>query len=58
MLLVAGDQLTGKSTLAKNLSKTLNGTYWSVGNAFRAVAASRAISTAELSERLLKVRKQ
>ena len=56
MLLIAGDQLTGKSTLARNLADRCGATYWSVGNAFRAVAAERGISPGELSERLLQVR--
>ena len=34
MILIAGDQLTGQSTLAKNLAEEFNGTFHSVGNLF------------------------
>ncbi len=39
MILIAGDQLTGKSTQAKNLAEYYRGTFYSVGNLFREVAA-------------------
>ena len=42
MILIAGDQLTGKST-AKNLANYFSGTFHSVGNLFREVAARGAL---------------
>ena len=53
MVLIAGDQLTGKSTQAKNLANYFNGTFHSVGNLFREVAAKRGISVAEQAKLLL-----
>ena len=53
MILIAGDQLTGKSTQAKNLANNFNGTFHSVGNLFREVAARRGISVAEQAKLLL-----
>ena len=53
MILIAGDQLTGKSTQAKNLSKYFSGTFHSVGNLFREVAAKRGITVAEQAKLLL-----
>lgn len=53
MILIAGDQLTGKSTQAKNLANYFNGTFHSVGNLFREVAAKRGISVAEQAKLLL-----
>ena len=53
MILIAGDQLTGKSTQAKNLAENFNGTFHSVGNLFREVAAKRGISVAEQAKLLL-----
>ena len=53
MILIAGDQLTGKSTQAKNLANYFNGTFHSVGNLFRKVAAKRGISVAEQAKLLL-----
>ena len=53
MILIAGDQLTGKSTQAKNLAENYRGTFHSVGNLFREVAAKRGISVAEQAKLLL-----
>ncbi len=53
MILIAGDQLTGKSTQAKNLAEAFNGTFHSVGNLFREVAAKRGITVAEQAKLLL-----
>ena len=53
MILIAGDQLTGKSTQAKNLAKYFSGTFHSVGNLFREVAAKRGITVAEQAKLLL-----
>ena len=53
MILIAGDQLTGKSTQAKNLANYFNGTFHSVGNLFREVAAKRGITVAEQAKLLL-----
>ena len=52
MILIAGDQLTGKSTQAKNLAEAFNGTFHSVGNLFREVAAKRGITVAEQAKLL------
>ena len=53
MILIAGDQLTGKSTQAKNLAEAFNGTFHSVGNLFREVAAKRGITVAQQAKLLL-----
>ena len=53
MILIAGDQLTGKSTQAKNLAEAFNGTFHSVGNLFREIAAKRGITVAEQAKLLL-----
>ena len=53
MILLAGDQLTGKSTQAKNLANYFSGTFHSVGNLFREVAAKRGITVAEQAKLLL-----
>ena len=53
MILIAGDQLTGKSTQAKNLAEYYKGTFYSVGNLFREVAAKRGITVAEQAKLLL-----
>ena len=53
MILIAGDQLTGKSTQAKNLAEHYSGTFYSVGNLFREVAAKRGITVAEQAKLLL-----
>ncbi len=53
MILIAGDQLTGKSTQAKNLAEKFSGTFHSVGNLFREVAAKRGITVAEQAKLLL-----
>ena len=53
MILIAGDQLTGKSTQAKNLANYYEGTFYSVGNLFREVAAQRGITVAEQAKLLL-----
>jgi len=49
VITVGGDQLTGKSTLAKRLAKTLGGQHQSAGTIFRAEAKRRNISLPELS---------
>ena len=53
MILIAGDQLTGKSTQAKSLADHYSGTFYSVGNLFREVAARRGITVAEQAKLLL-----
>ena len=53
MILIAGDQLTGKSTQAKNLAEHYSGTFYSVGNLFREVADKRGITVAEQAKLLL-----
>ncbi len=53
MILIAGDQLTGKSTQAKNLAEYYRGTFYSVGNVFREVAAKKGITVAEQAKLLL-----
>jgi len=53
MILIAGDQLTGKSTQAKNLAEHYRGTFYSVGNLFREVAAKKGITVAEQAKLLL-----
>ncbi len=53
MILIAGDQLTGKSTQAKNLAEYYRGTFYSVGNLFREVAAKKGITVAEQAKLLL-----
>ena len=53
MILIAGDQLTGKSTQAKNLAEHYRGTFYSVGNLFREVADKRGITVAEQAKLLL-----
>lgn len=53
MLLIAGDQLTGKSTLGLNVAKASGAKFWSVGSAFRDAAAKRGVSIGEFSRHLL-----
>ena len=53
VILIAGDQLTGKSTLARTLAGHFSGVYRSVGGLFREEAARRGISVAEQARRLL-----
>ena len=53
MILIAGDQLTGKSTQAKRLADYFGGDFHSVGMLFRESAASRGISVAEQARLLL-----
>ena len=53
VILIAGDQLTGKSTQARTLAGHFNGVYRSVGELFREAAAQRGISVAEQARRLL-----
>ena len=53
MILIAGDQLTGKSTQAKNLALYYKGDFRSVGMLFREAASSRGISVAEQARLLL-----
>jgi cytidylate kinase len=48
MILIAGDQLTGKSTQAKNLAE-----FYSVGSLFRQAAKERGITVAEQARLLL-----
>ena len=43
MILIAGDQLTGKSTQAKRLADDLGGSFHSVGALFREAAKKRNI---------------
>ena len=53
MILIAGDQLTGKSTQAKNLADFFNGSFHSVGALFRDAAKNRGITVAEQAKLLL-----
>ena len=53
MILIAGDQLTGKSTQARALSENYNGENLSVGLLFREAAKKRGVSVGEQA-RLLK----
>ena len=53
MILIAGDQLTGKSTQAKRLADYLGGSFHSVGALFRDAAKKRGISVAEQAKLLL-----
>jgi len=56
MILIAGDQLTGKSTQAKRLSEKYNGKNLSVGTLFREEAKRRGVSVAEQARLLKKER--
>lgn len=56
MLLIAGDQLTGKSTLGLNVAKSSGAKFWSVGSAFRDAAAKRGVSIGEFSRLLLEAK--
>ena len=53
MILIAGDQLTGKSTQAKNLAEYFDGEFYSVGSLFRQAAKERGITVAEQARLLL-----
>ena len=53
MILIAGDQLTGKSTQAKSLAGHFGGAFRSVGMLFREAAANRGITVAEQARLLL-----
>ncbi|MEO2236876.1 MAG: hypothetical protein ABGW95_01330, partial [Candidatus Poseidoniia archaeon] len=53
VILIAGDQLTGKSTQARMLAGHYSGVCRSVGGLFREAAARRGISVAEQARRLL-----
>ena len=53
MILIAGDQLTGKSTQAQRLAKHFGGDFRSVGMLFREVASDRGITVAEQARLLL-----
>ncbi len=53
MILIAGDQLTGKSTQAQNLAEHFGGDFRSVGMLFREAAANRGITVAEQARLLL-----
>ena len=53
MILIAGDQLTGKSTQAKNLAEHFGGDFYSVGSLFRDAAKERGITVAEQARLLL-----
>lgn len=50
ILTIGGDQLTGKSTLAKDLAARLRAPHVSAGSFFRAVARERGLNVAELSK--------
>jgi len=52
---LAGDQLTGKSTLCAKLANHFGATSTSVGESFRAVAAKRNMSVGALAHELAKV---
>ena len=53
MILIAGDQLTGKSTQAKDLAQYFEGDFCSVGMLFRQSALKRGITVAEQARLLL-----
>ena len=53
MILIAGDQLTGKSTQAKDLAQYFEGDFCSVGMLFRQSASKRGITVAEQARLLL-----
>ena len=53
MILIAGDQLTGKSTQAKRLAEFFKGSFHSVGSLFRDAAKNRGITVAEQARLLL-----
>ena len=53
MILIAGDQLTGKSTQAQRLAEHFGGAFRSVGMLFREAAVKRGISVAEQARLLL-----
>ncbi|MEC8875366.1 MAG: hypothetical protein VYE50_02185 [Candidatus Thermoplasmatota archaeon] len=53
MILIAGDQLTGKSTQAQRLAKHFGGDFRSVGMLFREAASDRGITVAEQARLLL-----
>jgi cytidylate kinase len=53
MILIAGDQLTGKSTQAKHLAEYFEGSFHSVGSLFRQAAKERGITVAEQARLLL-----
>ena len=53
MILIAGDQLTGKSTQAKRLAEFFKGSFYSVGSLFREAAKNRGITVAEQARLLL-----
>ena len=53
MILIAGDQLTGKSTQAKDLAQYFKGDFCSVGMLFRQSASKRGITVAEQARLLL-----
>eukprot|EP00808_Paulinella_micropora_P023802 g81512.t1 len=49
VITIAGDQLTGKSTIGKSVARHFHGSHISTGSFFRAEAARRKISVATLS---------
>ncbi len=53
MILIAGDQLTGKSTQAKRLAEYFDAHFHSVGSLFREAADRRGITVAEQAKLLL-----
>ena len=53
MILIAGAQLTGKSTQAKKLAEHFDGEFYSVGSLFRLAAKERGITVAEQARLLL-----
>ena len=53
MILIAGDQLTGKSTQAKRLADYFSGDFHSVGMLFRQSASDRGITVAQQARLLL-----
>ena len=50
IITLTGDLGSGKSTIAKKLSKKLNLKYYSTGSIFRTIAKERKLSLIELSE--------
>ena len=55
MILIAGDQLTGKSTQAQKLAEHFDGDFRSVGMLFREAASNRGITVAEQALSLIHI---
>ena len=49
VITIGGDQLTGKSTLGRQLAEDMGADYWSTGKFLRKMADERGVSVAEMS---------